>query len=151
MEFLPRSMPDDDIRELTPEEIATLAPFFTERGVSMPNAGNSIFVGAIRQGRVVAFQCLQLILHCEPVFIEQGFSHLFLPLWQKAEEILLAKCGPQWMYVCAPTERIQKLAESQGFEAKPWVILSKLIKPREPKPLAVFMELPNEVAEEVAP
>jgi len=153
MEFLPRPNPiaEDDIRELTAEEIATLAPFFAERGVSMPSPVSSFFVGAIRQGRVVAFQCIQLILHCEPVFVEQGFSHLFAPLWHKAEEILLAKCGPQTMYVCAPSERIEKLAESQGYERQAYSILSKLVKPPEPKPLAAFMELPDEVAEEVAP
>jgi len=134
MEFLPRQT-ENEIRELTPEEIQTLEHHFTERGVSLPDPTTSTFVGAVRDGRVVAFQCLQLRLHVDPMVISSGHSHLFRALCRATEELILRKCGPQVVYIFVEPGRVRELAEAMGMTEEPWRVMSRVIKPPEPQPL----------------
>lgn len=119
-----------EIRELTPEEIQTLAPDFGEHG--LPDPATSTAVGIIENGQIVGYQFLQLKLHVQPTKLLDGHSHMFTQLCRKSEEIILAKVGPVWAYVFATPGRMAALAESRGCTVEPWVVLSKLIAPRIP-------------------
>ncbi len=130
-----------EFRELTPEEIQTLAPDFEPYG--LPNPAISTAVGVIVGGKIVAYQFLQLKLHVQPTKISDGYSHLFPALCRKSEEIILAKTGPQWVYCFATPGRMAALAESRGMAVEPWVVMSKLVMPEAPgKPVLEMIPIP---------
>lgn len=115
------------VRVLTPEEIETVKPIFESKGVGLPNPANSVFVGMVEDGKVIAFLVLQIKLHAEPMWIAEGRSNLFKTLVAEAEKYILQQSGPQWVYLFAPAGRISQLAQSMGMQLEPWNVLSKLI------------------------
>ena len=141
MEFLPQE-PDNEVRELSPEEIKSLAPHFQERGVPLPDPAFSTFVGAVCDGRVVAFQCLQLRLHAEPMLIEPGYAHLFLPLCRKSEDLILSKCGQQEVLILVEPGRVEELAKAMGMVPQSYIVMTKTVRYPEPRPLVSFIDLP---------
>ncbi len=140
-----------EIRELTLEEIQTLAPDFEPYG--LPNPAISTAVGIIASGKIVAYQFLQLKLHAQPTKVDDGYTHLFPALCRKSEEIILAKTGPQWVYCFATPGRMSALAESRGMAAEPWTVWSKLITPEIPaRPVLEMLPIPElEVSRETVP
>jgi hypothetical protein len=122
----------DGIRLLTPEEIKSVEPIFLERGVSLPASNTSVFVGAVKDGKVVAFLVIQLMLHAEPMWIEPGHSNLFLPLVKEAEKTILQRCGPAWVYLFAPAGKVSQLAATSGMQQEPYCVYSKLVMPEAP-------------------
>ncbi len=52
-----------EIRELTVEEIQTLAPIFVENGTELPDLRTATFVGAVQDKVVLGFVVLQAKLH----------------------------------------------------------------------------------------
>lgn len=140
MDFLPISSAavSEDIRVLTADEIKTVEHHFTDRGVGLPDPQYSVFVGAVKDGRVLGFIVLQIKLHAEPMVIEEGHSDLFKPIVAKAEQTILERCGPSWVYLFAPAGRIAQLASTMGMQQEPWVVMSKLVMPPEPvKPITL--------------
>ncbi len=130
-------------RTLTDEEIAkAVAPEFAKTGNPLPDPAISTFVGAVLAGEVIAFLCLQLKLHAQPLWIADGYSSVLARLVTAAEQTILARTGPQWVYLFAPAGRLSQLAQMMGMQMEPWVVLSKLVQPVKPLPLAV--ELPGE-------
>jgi hypothetical protein len=123
---------NNEVRELTMEEIQTLAPIFATAGCGLPDPKVSTFVGAVKDGQVVGFIVLQVKLHAEPMWIRKGESECFKALVRKAEEVVLAKSGPQWVYLFAPAGRVSQLASSMGMQLEPWNVLSKLVAPEPP-------------------
>lgn len=121
-----------EYRELTKDEVNSLAPIFTATGNPLPDLKVSTFVGAIENGKVIGFIVLQAKLHAEPMWIESGKSQIFPSLVKKTEEVVLQKCGPQWVYLFAPAGRVGQLAASSGMQMEPWNIYSKLIMPETP-------------------
>ena len=123
---------NDSIRLLTPEEIKSVEHIFTAQGASLPNPSVSVFIGAVKDGKVLGFLVLQLKLHAEPMYIEDGHSDLFLPLVSAAESHILKTTGPQWVYLFAPAGKVAQLATKIGMQVEPWVVLSKLVYPEMP-------------------
>lgn len=120
----------DDIRELTREEILEYCgPKYKSVGVALPDPKMSTFMGVIRGGKVVAALGLQLMLHAEPLMIDEGFSGCLTALVGATEKHVLAKAGPQWVYLMAPAGKMTQLAQSMGMKLEPWCVLSKLIIP----------------------
>ena len=132
--LLPPTEPQSGIsyRELTPEEIKSVEPIFTATGNPLPDPGISTFVGAIENGKVIGFLVLQVKLHAEPMWIEQGHSEVFSSLVATAERTILKKTGPQYVYLFAPAGRISQLAQSMGMQLEPFCVLSKLVMPEAP-------------------
>ena len=122
----------DGIRVLSSEEIKSVEHIFLSSGNALPDPAVSQFIGAVKDGKVVAFLVLQLKLHAEPMWISEGNSQLFLPLVRAAEKIILNKVGPQWVYLFAPAGRVAQLATSIGMQVEPYVIMSKLVTPELP-------------------
>ena len=146
MDFLPVGTDNrDEIRELTPEEIASVEPVFASQGASLPDPKTSTFVGAIRDGKVVGFLVLQLTLHAEPMWIEEGHSDLFTGIVREAENTILRKCGPAWVYLFAPAGRITQLAQTMGMMQEPYCIMSKLVQPTLPTKPVVELRSDSEV------
>lgn len=119
-------------RELTAEEIQSVKHVFDGAGAPLPDPRSSTFVGAIEEGKVIGFIVLQQKLHAEPAWIENGKSQIFSALAQKAEEVVLQRCGPTWIYLFTPAGRISQLAATLGFQVEPWVIMSRLVMPELP-------------------
>jgi hypothetical protein len=149
MEMLPlptvNEPPKDglEIRELTPEEIKSQEYRFKERGCELPDPRTSNFVGVIRNGKIVGFGVVQLLLHAEPFVLDDGESAQFVPLVREVEKLILKKCGPMWVYLFAPAGRITQLAQTMGMQLEPWCVLSKLIQPNMPakfKPIEMDLE-----------
>jgi hypothetical protein len=131
LEFLPppTSNKAEEYRVLTPEEVLTLAPIFEATGNPLPDPAISTFYGCLKDGKVVGFIVLQLKLHAEPVWIEEGHSAVFQGLVRGAESVIITRCGPQWVYLFAPAGRIAQLAAAMGMQTEPWVVMSKLVMP----------------------
>lgn len=144
VDLLPFSPGEPEIRELTLKEIQSLAPQFEATGNSLPSPGSSTFIGILIDGVIKGFQCLQLKIHAQPTQIDEGYSHLFSALCRKSEEVILAKSGPQWVYVFTSPGRMAALAESRGMTIEPWCVLSKLVQPSLPEK-GVFEFLPSPV------
>lgn len=146
--------PQLEIRELTPDEIQTLAPDFAPHG--LPDAATSTAVGIIEDGKIVGYQFLRLMLHVQPTKLDEKYSHMFSALCRKSEETILAKCGPTWTYVFCRPGRMAALAESRGMTAEPWVVMSKLVRAEDPSPPVLELtsepdvEVPIEVPEGAA-
>ena len=147
----PREQPKEDgVRELTPDEIKSVEHIFKAAGYGLPDPAVSSFVGAVRDGKVLGFIVLQAKLHCEPMWIEQGHSDLFQPIVDKAEQVVLSRCGPVWAYLFAPAGKVARLAETQGFQLEPFVVMSKLIAPEMPsRPATIDFDVQPAVKEEV--
>ena len=148
----PPIMPTDsplEVRELTPQEILTLAPIFKDSGTELPPPNISTFIGAVEDGKVIGFLVLQLKLHAEPMWIEEGRSELFKSLINKARGTILAKAGPQWVYTFTPAGRISQMAQSMGMQMEPWIVHSMLVMPEvPPKSIQTLETLPQSEAEE---
>ncbi len=128
-----------EIRELTPEEVQTVAKIFADHGAVVPDLKASVFVGAVQDGVVLGFIVLQPKLHAEPVWITPGQSQLFVPLVREAERVILQKFGPQYVYLFAPAGRVAQMAATMGMQLEPFVILSKLVMPEFPGKPLIFM------------
>lgn len=139
----------DCVKELSPEEIqAYVRPKYDAKGERLPDPNASTFVGIIRGGNIVGALCLQLKLHAQPMMIEDGYSEVFEPLVHGAEEIILKKCGPQWVYLFAPAGRLSQLAQAMGMQLEPWNVLSKLVMPEAPsKSIPELMPLSDVMVE----
>lgn len=122
-----------EIRELTPEEVQSVAHVFAATGVPVPDLGSATFVGAVQDGKVLGFLVLQARIHAEPLWIEPGQQALFLPIVKETERVLLKKAGPQWVYLFAPAGKVAQMAASQGMQLEPWCVYSKLVAPELPK------------------
>lgn len=119
-----------DVRELTADEVQSqIRPLFESNGARLPDPAISTFIGAVRDGKVVGFLCLQAVLHAEPMWIADGESAIFSRIVSEAERSILAKCGPQNVFLFAPAGRISQLAQLCGMAVEPWVVLSKFVKP----------------------
>ncbi len=133
LDMLPPPVPaNDGIRILAPEEIATLKPVFEAAHAPLPDPALSQFIGAVKNGKVVGFIVLQVKLHAEPVWVEEGHSEVFMPLVAKAEKVILERTGPQWVYLFAPAGKVTRLAQTMGMQLEPWCVLSKLVAPTSP-------------------
>ena len=140
---LPPSSVPDDIRVMTPEEVQAEESIFAQNGAKLPNPAESVFIGAFRGGKRVAFLVLQAKLHAEPLFIEEGHSAVMPALVKAAERYILQKVGPQWVYLFAPAGRIAQMATAMGLQMEPWVVMSKLVQPELPAKAAVDLSLPS--------
>ncbi len=137
-----------EIRELTLDEIQTLAPDFEPYG--LPDPRTSMAVGIVRDGKVLGYQFTKLMVHVQPTKLDDSLAHLFSALCRKTEEVILQKSGPTWVYVFAKPGRMAALCESRGMEVEPWVVMSKLVKPDLPtRPVMEMLPIP--VAETPAP
>ncbi len=129
---LPTKPLEDDTRVMTPEEVAAQRPIFEAANANIPDPATSVFIGAFRGGKCVAFLVLQIKLHAEPMYIEEGHAAVMAPLVHAAERYILEKVGPQWVYLFAPAGRVSQMAQSMGMQLEPWVVLSKLVTPPVP-------------------
>lgn len=135
IEFLPPpvSQPPEaglQFRELTPTEIASTEHIFRATGNPLPDPAISTFIGAVEGGKVLAFLVLQIKLHAQPMWIEDGHSELFSRLVKTAEQTILRKCGATWVYLfVAPDTVLEDLAEVSGMAKEPWAVMSKLVAP----------------------
>lgn len=119
---------DLDVRVLTPEEVETLKPIFTEQKAVFPNPDYSFFVGAVEPGgRVVAFLCFQIQLHAEPMHIEHPYESVFQRLVDVGEKTLLERVGPCLVYTFTPAGKITQLARAAGMQLEPWNVMSKIV------------------------
>lgn len=116
-----------EYRELTPDEVASLIPIFQGQDAVFPRPEYSRFVGAVEGGKVIGFIVLQIQLHAEPMWIEEGRASIFKGLITEAEKTILRTSGPQLVYVFAPAGRVSQMATSMGMQLEPWVVLSKLV------------------------
>jgi hypothetical protein len=139
----------EEIRELTPDEIeGYVRPQYALTGNVVPDPSVCTFIGIVRGGEVIAFLGLQIKLHSQPLWIKEGESARFTSLVHKAEEIILKKCGPQWVYLFCPPGRLVELAKHMDMTQEPWVVMSKLVMP--PVPLKfepIDLSPPDEVYE----
>lgn len=143
---LPKPPGTREIRELTVEEIMTLAPIFIENGTDLPDLRQATFVGAVQDGKVLGFIVLQAKLHAEPMWITPGQSQLFTPIVREAERVILKKAGPQYVYLFTPAGRVTQMAASMGLRPEPFVIMSKLVMPEPPaRPLILMPDEDGEV------
>ena len=125
--------PSDDVRELTPEEIKKyVEPGYLATNNSLPDPRTSTFVGVIREGRVVASLGLQVKLHAQPLQIEDGYASVLPALVRGAEDLILKRTGPQWVYLFAPAGKLAQIASCFGMQLEPWVVMSKLVMPEAP-------------------
>jgi len=117
-------------RLLTPEEVATLAPIFAERGATLPAPEHSFFVGTVDdQGAVTSFLVVQLRVHAEPLWIKPGNERVFRGLVTTAEEILAERVqGAVEVYLFAPAGKVARMAEVAGMQMEPWVVYSKRVE-----------------------
>ena len=122
--------PRAELRLLTEVERALLKPDFDEAGVEMPDPRTSQILGAIRNGEIVGFQVLQLMLHADPMKIKPGHEDCYLPLIHAAEKLIAERCAPCDVFVFAPPGKITELARHSGMTAEPWTVFSKRILPR---------------------
>ena len=139
MDFLP--LPKDvenTERELTREEVEKyVKPGFDATGNPLPDPSISTFVGVIRGGKVVASLCLQVKLHAQPLQIEEGWGSVLPALVKAAEEIIITRCGAQWVYLFCPAGRLSQLAQTMGLQLEPWCVLSKLVAPEIPVKMSI--------------
>lgn len=149
IEFLPpppviSGVNRDGVRELTPEEIKTVEHVFHATGNPLPDPAISTFIGAVRDGKVVGFLVLQVKLHAQPLWLEQGHSDLFAPIVSAAERHIIAKAGPQWVYCFAPAGKLSQMAQTMGMQLEPWCVLSKLVQPEAPSKSVIELPTPSE-------
>jgi hypothetical protein len=85
------------VRELRPEELdaLTAVPPFNEVGLGTEDRDTVRVVGAIRDGKIVAYWMLFDTVHVEPLWIspeERGNPALIRQIWEKVRGIL-DRCG----------------------------------------------------------
>ncbi len=132
-------------RALTPDEIqANVFPDYAASGNSLPDPGISTFIGAIQGSKVIAYLCLQVKLHAQPLVIRPGHQAVLGSLVRAAEDHILRTAGPTWVYLFTPAGKLTQLAQSMGMQLEPWCVMSKLVQP-EPPPRAVFEVIAHEV------
>jgi hypothetical protein len=136
----------DEYRELTTEEIEQyVKPHYEASGNSLPDPRYATFVGIIRDGVVLASLGVQVKLHAQPLILSEGHANLLPRLVSLAEETILRKSGPQWVYLFAPAGKLTQLAQSMGMQLEPWCVLSKLVAPELPeKPPIELLNHENE-------
>lgn len=138
-----------EIRELTPEEILTLATDFAPH--PLPDPRTSTAVGIIENGKIVGYQFLKVMLHVQPTKLNDGYAHMFTALCRATEETVLRKCGPIWAYVFCNPGHMEALAESRGMAKEPWLIMSKFVTHAVQKaPVMELMPVPAPPVEEPA-
>lgn len=147
--MLPPTEQLDEIRVMTPEEVAAEESVFAAQGASLPDTRYATFIGVFRGGKRVAFLVLQIKLHAEPLLIEEGHSAVLGPLVSFAERYILEKCGPQWVYLFAPAGRTAQLAQAMGMQLEPYVILSKLVQAETPSKGVTELVVPRAETEVV--
>lgn len=152
MDFLPLpgQEPQDAVRELTPEEVQSyVRPHYEATGNTLPVDGTCVFMGIIRGGQIVGALGLQVKLHAQPLILEPGHGNALPALVKGAEEYILRKCGPQWVYLFAPAGKLSQLAQSMGMQLEPWCVLSKLVQPKlPPKSPVDLMSFPPDSPDE---
>ncbi len=127
-----------EIRELTPEEVQSVAYIFADNGSVIPQFAT--FVGAVENDKVLGFIVLQPKLHAEPMWIAPGQSQLFQAIVNEAEKTVLRKAGPQWVYLFAPAGKISQLATAMGMGIEPFVVMSKMVtSDLPPRPVTQFV------------
>lgn len=138
-----------EYRELSAEEIQSVAHVFEATGNSLPNPAISTFVGAVEVGKVIGFLVIQAKVHAEPMWISEGKSQIFGTLAKKAEEVVLQRCGPSYVYLFTPAGKVSQLASVLGFQIEPFVIMSKLVMPNVPaRPIIDLLPMPEETKPE---
>ena len=141
MDMLPPTTVPDDIRVMTPEEVALEAPIFEANGSPLPDPAVSVFLGVFRGGKRVAFLVIQLRLHAEPLWIEEGHSAVLPSLVKFAENYIIQKTGPQWLYLFTPAGKVTQLATHMGFQMEPWVVMSRLVVPETPDKIGIDLSI----------
>jgi len=124
-----------EFRSLRPEEIEPICgPDYAASGNPLPDPRYSTFLGAFNtDGSCVAYLCLQIKLHAQPLVIRDGWARVLPGLVAAAEAHILSTAGPQWVYLFAPAGKLSALAQSLGMQMEPWVVLSKLVQPPIPE------------------
>ena len=126
-------------RTLTADEIERfVTAAFALSGNPLPDPSSSSVVGLIRDKEVLAYLCLQLKVHAQPLRIFPGHEALFPRLVRAAEKEILDKIGPSWIYLFAP-QALVKMASAMGMQLEPWHVMSKLVhKPDPIQPIPVL-------------
>jgi hypothetical protein len=127
------------VRLLTPEEIASLQPIFEKEGGVIPSPEVSFVLGSVApDGHVVTFMVVQLRLHAEPMWVEEGHEHLVRSLVHATEKMIAERVpGGCDVFLFAPAGKVAKLAANFGMRLEPWTVWSKYVKgvyPVEPIP-----------------
>ena len=130
-----------ETRVLTAEELEKyVRPDYDATGNPLPDPRYSVFLGVVRDGEVLAYLCLQLKLHAQPLVIKPGHAAMLPRLVQAAEDHILQTTGPQWIYLFAPNELV-KMATAMGMQLEPWHVLSKFVGPKHiPQPIEALAE-----------
>lgn len=119
-------------RPLSPEEIeAEVLPDYLATGNSLPDPGVSKFIGAFRGPELLAYLCLQVKLHAQPLVIRAGHAGTLPGLVHAAEAHILETVGPQWVYLFAPAGKLSQLAAACGMQLEPWVVMSRFVAPEQ--------------------
>lgn len=123
----PIADPQYQIRLLTHDEVLSLEPEFAATGNPLPDPATSSFVGVIADNRIVAWQCVQLRLHVDPVRVDSQHARVYRSLIHETKKIIEERTsGPVDVYVFAPLGSNQgKLAEHEGMQKEPWAVYSK--------------------------
>jgi len=116
-----------DYRLLTETEIQQIVPVFESMGATLPSPVLSTIVGAVKNGRVVGFIVLQLVLHAEPMWIEPGHSEVFNGISRLAQDVVAEKCGGGRVYLFADAEKIARLSDINEFERVDTTVYTKYI------------------------
>jgi len=120
-------------RPLTPDEIeSSVKPDYDVTGNPLPDPSISTFIGALQDFQVIAYLCLQVKLHAQPLVIRDGHQSVLKSLVAAAERYILATVGPQWVYLFTPAGKLAQLASTMGMQLEPWVVMSKLVQPEAP-------------------
>src|SRR5689334_14464163 len=115
-------------RRLTEDEIhQEVWPDFRASGNPLPDPRYSVFVGLF-ESELLAYLCLQLKLHAQPLVIRDGQSHLFPRLVHEAENYIAQTVGESWIYLFTPEGKLTQMGEAMGLTLEPWNVLSKHIE-----------------------
>ncbi len=144
--FTASSLPTS-FRALTPDEIqANVLPDYTASGNPLPDPSISTFIGALQDNKVIAYLCLQVKLHAQPLVIRDGHAGVLKSLVAAAEAHILSSIGPTWVYLFTPAGKLAQMAQTMGMQMEPWVVMSKLVQP-EPPARPVFEVITHEPPE----
>lgn len=134
-------------RSLTPEEIQReVEPDYAATQNHVPDPAISTFIGAFSGNDLLAYLCLQVKLHAQPLVIRQGHGAVLPGLVHAAEAHILATAGPQWVYLFTPAGKLAQMASAMGMQLEPWVVMSKLVAPAMP-PKPAFEVVQAKVSE----
>ena len=128
---------------LTADELALyVRPDYDATGNPLPDPRYSVFLGVVRDGEVLAYICLQLKLHAQPLVIKPGHAAMLPRLVAAAEDHILQTTGPQWVYLFAE-DSLVKMATAMGMQLEPWHVLSKFVGPSKVQVLNPIESLSN--------